>query len=253
MDAERVSARLEQLSNAGSARARGKQLNTLRGIRGVPDGEIARLLAGLWSNDRPKFPRDLDALRTLFGAAYEDGIVAIGLCAALVPDAPDDALDLGLEWLERLDDTGTADALGVLVLGPAALATSSLSELRLATRGHGRPEVRRAGIIAALAWLPEPVTGPGAAALRARVGTKQVQFVDAPASAAVSDQADAFLRDPHPAVQKALRRVLRAWGDADPAALVRWGDSIRGGLPSLLGDEVKRARRRAERATTEEG
>lgn len=55
------------------------------------------------------------------------------------------------------------------------------------------------------------------------------------------------VRDEDAGVRKALRRVLRAWAKHDPASLVTWADGVRGGLPRLLGDEVQRARRRADR------
>ena len=63
----------------------------------------------------------------------------------------------------------------------------------------------------------------------------------------MSEIVDGLLRDESPAVRKALRRVLRAWGQADPEAVTRWAVSVRGGLPRILQSEVKRAQRRSER------
>lgn len=245
MDPELISASLEARSTAEHARKRRQHVQTLRGIRGVPDGDIARITATLWSKDPPSLPDDDADLEALFGTALEDGLVAIGLVAAAAPDAPAEALDLGLDWLERVDDSVTADALGWLVLGPAALASGATGALLGRVRGHGRPEARRAGVMAAMAMTPAPLEGPSAAALRARLGQKDVAFVEAPLDAELTRWAEAFLRDEHPAVRKALRRVLRTWGAASPAALLAWGEGVRGGMPKMLRAEVDRARRRA--------
>jgi len=247
MDPEMLSETLEALSSRGAQRARGKHVHTLRGIRGVPDGEVARVLAAAWYEDPPHLPVDAGDLRQLYGTAFEDGLVAIGLLAATVPDTPREALEEGLDWLDRVDETATSDALGTLVLGPAALVTGALDELLAETMRHGRAEVRRAGAIAALAFLPVPIQGPAAAALRERVGERRVQHVAEAHSDVIAGWLDAFLRDESPLVRKALRRVLREWSGADPEAVVAWADTVHGGLPKILKAEVDRAARRARR------
>jgi hypothetical protein len=245
MDEELISETLEALSTREHAKKRGKHVRTLRGVRGVPDGEVARVATAAWLETRPT-PSDSDALTALFGTAFEDGLVAIGLLAAMVPDSPEDAYDLGLEWLERIDDVNTADALGWLVLGPGALATGELKDLLSRARQSGSHNVRRAVVAAAFAMTPALVTGPAAAPLRARLGVKTVRFMDSAQSDWLTVWADAFLRDEAPAVRKAMRRLLREWTGSDPKAVVEWADAVRGGLPKMLRAEVDRARRKAK-------
>lgn len=246
--AEVVSETLEALSDGETARKLRKQVRTLRGVRGVSLGEVARVTASTWEEVEPRLPDAGPALTALFGTAFEDGLVAIGLLAACVPDAPAAALAVGLDWADRVDDVGTADALGWLVLGPAALlAGEPLDRLR-PLLGHARPSVRRAAVMAGMAWLPHPIEGPSAAAVRGRLGQRSVQWVDAPQSALLTELADRVLRDEAPEVRKAMRRLLRTWTDSDPAAVAAWHDRwmAHGGLPRLLSDETKRAKRKAE-------
>lgn len=245
MDEESISEKLESLSTRDAAKKRGQHVKSLRGIRGVPDGEVARIAAAAWKDMRPRLPAAGDSLDRLFGSAFEDGLVAIALLAALVPDHAEEALDIGLDWLDRTDDLVTADALGWFVLGPAAMAAGALD--RLLARGHrgASVTVRRAVVTAGLAMTTEPLAGPSAAALRERVGNRQVRFVDASLSPHLHAWAHAYLRDDAPQVRKSLRRLLRAWTRDDPAAVATWADSVRGGLPKLLKPEIERARRRA--------
>lgn len=245
--AEVVSETLELASDETTARKLRKQVSTLRGLRGVPLGEVARIAASTWEASRPELPAAEDALNQLFGTAWEDGLVAVGLLAAALPDAPAEALRVGLQWVDRLDEHGTADALGWLVLGPAALLSGDPLAVLDPLLSHARVAARRAAAMAGMAWLPERIEGPSAAPVRARLGQKHVQWVDAPRSDAVAALLDRLVRDEAPEVRKAVRRVLRAWADSDPAAVVDWGDRWRrsGGLPRLLSDEVERARRRA--------
>jgi hypothetical protein len=246
MDAMTVSETLDALSDADTAKRQSKQVQPLKGVRGTPLSEVARILAAIQLEAPPKLPDDAGELSDLFAAAWEDGLIAVGLLAACVPDAPQTTLDIGLEWVNRIDDTATADALGWLVLGGSCLAAGEpLSSL-------GRPShiaARRSVVMAAMAALPEPVEGPAASALRARLSQKRVAWVEAPRSEALHAHLTAWWRDESPAVRKAVRRVLRTWTKSDPAAVVVWGDSIKGGLPKLLRAEVDRARRRANRPT----
>lgn len=245
--AEVVSETLELASDETTARKLRKQISTLRGLRGVPPGEIARIAGSTWEAAQPTLPDAEEPLNQLFGTAWEDGIVAVGLLAAALPDAPADALRVGLRWADRLDEHGTADALGWLVLGPAALLSGDPLQALAPVLAHERTAARRAAAMAAMAWLPERIEGPAAAPVRARLGQRHVQWVDAPRSDAVAALLDRLVRDEAPEVRKAVRRVLRAWTDADPAAVADWGERWRraGGLPRLLSDEVERARRRA--------
>src|SRR5690606_1513532 len=107
--AEVVSETLELASDETTARKLRKQVSTLRGLRGVPLGEVARIAASTWEASRPELPAAEDALNQLFGTAWEDGLVAVGLLAAALPDAPAEALRVGLQWVDRLDEHGTAD------------------------------------------------------------------------------------------------------------------------------------------------
>lgn len=245
--AEVVAETLELASDEATVRKLRTQIRTLRGLRGVPQGELARIAGSVWEAARPSLPDAEEPLDQLFGTAWEDGLVAVGLLAAAVPDAPADALRIGLRWADRLDEHGTADALGWLVLGPAALLSGDPLAALEPVLAHARTAPRRAAAMAGMAWLPERIEGPAAAPVRARLGQRHVQWVDTPRSDAVAALLDRLVRDEAPEVRKALRRVLRAWTDADPSAVVAWGERWRraGGLPRMLSDEVERARRRA--------
>ncbi len=242
-----VSETLEAMSSADMAKKRSRQVMTLRGVRGTPMAEIAQIAAAAWQ-ESPTSLDDADDLSTLFATAWEDGLVAIGLLSAALVDSPEDGLELGLDWADRVDDVATADALGWLVIGPGSLLSNRpVVRVTKGLRGHRRPAVRRVALMAAMAHLPVPVEGPAAAPLRARLGQARAQFVDTPLSPAVAELVSATLRDEAPPVRKALRRVLRTWGKTDPQAVADWGDAVRGGLPKLLRAEVEKARRRAAR------
>lgn len=245
--AEVVSETLELSSDETTARKLRRQISTLRGLRGVPHGELARIAGSVWQAARPTLPDAADALNQLFATAWEDGMVAVGLLAAALPDTPAEALELGLDWAERLDEHATADALGWLVLGPAALLSGKPLEALEPALAHERSAPRRAAAMAAMAWLPTRIEGPAAAPVRARLGQRHVQWVDAPRSDLVAPLLDRLVRDESPEVRKALRRVLRTWADSDAEAVVAWGDRWRGagGLPRILSGEVERAGRRA--------
>lgn len=246
MDVEMISETLEALSDPTVARKAARQTHTLRGIRGTPHGEIARIGSAAWQEHHPT-PADEDALRRLFMSAFEDGLVAVGLLATLVPKHPADALEIGVNWLQLVDEVDTADALGWLVLGPAFAATGPsvdrLQEL-LEPKKDAHPAVRRALAAMGLAFLPHPIQGPSAAPLRQSLSTKRLQFVDTALSPLLACLCTFFVRDEAPQVRKVLRRILRIWAKADPAAVVAWEESVRGGLPKFLSAETKKARGR---------
>lgn len=238
-----LSTQLAALSDDEVAARIQKHTRPLRGVRGVPLGKLAELVAERAAATPARLPEDGAALTELFGAAWEDGLAAIGLLAASVSDDPESALALGLDWADRTDDVTTADALGWLVLGPAAAACDGVGEVLEALGTHPRPETRRAAAAMALAFTPEEVEGPAAAGLRARHGSRALRMVDAPVEPVLSAIVRRFLRDTAPPVQKVLRRIVRSWVDADPAGAVAWARAVPGGLPKLLGAEIDRGRR----------
>lgn len=248
MDESLISEMLEATADEQVARNTRKDVRTIRGIRGTPHAEVAKVANWAWTESRPVLSEE-DSLRRLFMSSWEDGLVAIGLLAALVPDGPAEVLEIGLDWLDRVDDGATADALGWLVLGPGLAGSgpdpARLAELIAPRRKHDHPAVRRALVAMGLAFLPMPIQGPSAAPLRARLGVQVVQFVDAPLSPLVGVICHAFLRDESPTVRKAMRRLIREWVRVDPAAVVAWEGEVRGGLPKLLSAETIRARRKA--------
>lgn len=253
MNPEAIGRALEAASSEATAKAAKKQIHTLRGVRGTPQGDVARIAAEAWKKHRPKLPQDELALDELFGQAWEDGLVAIALLAALGPDRPEDVMETGLDWLDRIDETTVADALGWYVIGAGALACGAdLPALARRLSTHPKVAGRRAGVMAGLAMTPTPIEGAAAGALRARLGEKHVAFVSEPLSEALAGWCDAFVRDEDPTVRKGLRRVVSAWAEADPDAAEAWMEAVRGGAPKLLREaithEARKARRRAERA-----
>ena len=249
MDESLISETLEALARADVARKARRHVSTLRGIRGTPLSEVARVAASAWSEYRPS-PDDESALRRLYMSSWEDGLVAVGLLGAMVPDAPAEALDIGLDWLQRVDDILTADAMGWLVLGPAFAASGAdptrLSTLIAELRAREHAVVRRAAVIQAMAFLPVKLEGAAAAPLRERFRQKEITFVEQPLSELVSVVAHAFLRDEAPTVRKGLRRVLKEWVRHDPAAVVAWEAEVRGGLPKMLSAETRKARNKVK-------
>ena len=245
-----ISDTLDALADGDTARRRGKHLKPFRGLRGTPVREVARVCADSWGESKTRLPQDGDALHELFMAAHEDGLVAVGLLAAAVPDRPHEALDVFDRWVGIVDDLETADALGWLVQGPALLAggepfAASLIEVAR----HDKAVVRRIALMSCMAALPVPVEGPSAAALRARLGQKRVAFVQEPQSAAVAKVLRAFVRDQDPHCRKALGRVGRTLAEHDPEVMAELMDGIQGGLPKAMRLEwekgVKKGRRSA--------
>lgn len=245
LDEGQISEMLESTVNRHNS-ARG--IRTLRGVRGVPHGDVARIAAEAWKDNELDLGDDRAALERLFGMAWEDGMIAIGLTAAALPDDAEEALDIGLGWLSRIDDTGTADALGWMVLGPAVLSTGTpIARLVAAAKDCGHVAARRAAVAAGLAMTSEKLEGPAAAPLRERLGDRSIRFVEGAISPFLTELLLAFVYDDAAEVRKGVRRVLRAWTKDDPQAVVDWGEQVKGGLPKLLGQEVTRARRAAAR------
>lgn len=246
IDATAISAALEAAADGWTARTMRREVQPLRGLRGVPNGKLAPLIDG-FARQNIDLDRDAAELDRLFGSALEDGLVAIALVASRLPTAPDAAWDLGRSWLGRIDDVRTADDLGWLVLGPAALASGQGAGPLLHLKGTQPPIGRRALVAAAMAFLPVPIEGPAAAGLRATLEQRSLAFVSEPRTSDLASFANAFFRDEAPQVQKGMRRLLRAWAGTDPGGLVAWADTVRGGFPKLLGEDVHRARRRIQR------
>lgn len=245
IDAECISETLEALTDDATSRRYAKEHSTLRGIRGVPTGEIARLGDAVWAESGTELPRDRQALQQLYGAAWEDGLVAIGLLATCVPDTPAEALAVGEAWLHRIDDLVSADALGWLVIGGAALATQSPLPV-LEPDAHLMAS--RALASAAMAWIPCPIEGPSAAPLRAKLGTRQIQWTDRTHPEWLAPHCTALLRDRHPCIQKALRRVVKAWATASPEEVTLWASNVPGGIPKVLRADIQRIVKKAARA-----
>lgn len=238
---------LEAFTDSAVARKRAREVQTLRGVRGVPTGEIARIAAAVWVDSTPSV-HDESALTRMFGTAWEDGLIAIGLLAAALPDAPAEALDIARDWADRIDDRSTADALGPLLLGPGLLATGQDPVKALGgLLHHRRPAVRRAAVMAGLAMVPDELKGPEVAPLRARMGTDGVMFVTQAQSPALRALANATLRDKDPSVIKALRRVLAAWSVHDPDAAEDWMSAVKGGVPKIIKEAVTKGARKGRR------
>ncbi|MCB9797547.1 MAG: DNA alkylation repair protein [Alphaproteobacteria bacterium] len=253
LDTDSISEALQKASDADTARKRSKHIQPFRGVRGTPVADITRRLAAAWKAQPAKLPRDEEALNRLFYSAWEDGLVAVGLLAAAALESPHAALDLAERWLPAVDDVETADALGWLVLGPAFVAAGEPAGEALAElRGRERPHARRAGVMGAMALLPEPISGPAAAALREKLGERRLSMSAEPDDAAVHAVLDAFLRDEDPHVRKAVSRLSRSWAQSSPDPAEAWLLGVRGGVPKTLREEVekgiKRGRRKARPA-----
>ena len=101
--------------------------------------------------------------------------------------------------------------------------------------------------MAGMAWTSTPMEGPSAAGLRSQIGSRNVRWTEHSHDARLSALCDGMLRDETPPVRKAMRRVMRAWGQDHPAAVVAWSEQVRGGLPKMLRAEVDRAKRALKR------
>ena len=243
-----ISEALHAASDEHYARRISRHLSPLKGLRGVPSSEIVKVLVSAWKSQRLQLPRDGDALNRLFRAAYEDGLVAIGLAAAALPDAPDEVLDLAEGWLEVADDLETADAIGWLLLGPGLLATGEpfVAHLRelLAEPAAIR---RRTAVISLMAALPVPVEGPSAAALRARAKQKKIAFVEEPMDALLEGVLPRAMKDTNPHVRKATARVMRTWAAFSPDAAEALLAAQPGGVNRTIREETEKGIRKGRR------
>lgn len=247
MDPDLVSETLSALSDPDTARKRRKHLKPFRGLRGTPARGVTEVLVAVWKRDQPELPRDSDALHHIFCTAHEDGMVAIGLAAARVPDSPNEVLDLVDRWLGMADDHETADALGWLLWGPGLLAAGEpVAETLDQVSKNPRPWTRRAAVMALMALLPVPITGQPAGALRERLG-RHVQIVETPQTASLARVCMAFGRDQDPHVRKALIRVLKTWAELEPEPVQTLIDSVRGGVPKQLREQVEKSVRKGRR------
>jgi len=228
-----------------------KQLQPLKGLRGTPHAEVARLIAQTWKKRPVRLVDDGDALHELFCTAHEDGLVALGLVAAALPDDPQGALDLAERWLDMVDDVETADALGWMIYGPAlGAAGEPVGEVLSSWARDPRPAVRRMALMGALSLLPILLEGPTAAGIRARLGEKRVALTDSVDGVSLSRICTAYLRDADASVQKALARVLRSWGIWDPKGVEGFLAGIKGGMPKRLREEAMRGVAKGRRQST---
>ncbi len=248
LDPVTVSTALEAESDGAIARRRGKQVRPLKGLRGVAPGEVARQAAAVWRRG-VDLDRDEDALHDLFCTAHEDGMLALSLAAAGVAQWPAAALGLAERWLEMVDDLETADALGWLVWAPALAGVGDPVGATLARKikASGEPVVRRAAVMGGLALTPTRVEGPAAAALRETWGGDKRGLGDGTAAEDLALVTHAAVRDRDPHVRKALGRLLRSWGAADPDAVAAVLADIHGGVPKQLRLEAERGIRKGRR------
>ncbi len=222
--------------DAVATRAR-RAIRPLRGIRGVPLAVVARTADTIWKRGI-SLPRDADALDAAFGTAFEDGLVAIALAAAALPDSPVVASALGLAWAHRTDDPTTADALGSILLGGSVALAGGVS--RLDALRQGSVWCRRSRWMAAMGRLPVPLEGPAVAGLRARLGTPNVQWVDAPQRADVAALLDDAVKATDPPLHKALRRILTTWSATDEEGCRAWAQPRWSQLPPVVRNALTR-------------
>ena len=224
LDADIISNALEELADKQTRFKKAKHLQPFRGLRGVSARDMGPVIRDAWAGG-VDLTGDAEALRRLFSTAHEDGIVAMALVAAAMPDAPLLALELAEEWLDVVDDTETADALGWLVLGPSLLSQGSamgLSSYCLESRGSCRPHAKRALVMACMAALPIEVEGVAAGALRDRMGVRRLAFVEQVIPDVCDVVLDAFWREDHPHVCKAIARLARSWGECEPETVAKF-------------------------------
>jgi hypothetical protein len=225
----------------------GKQLAPLRGLRGVPGTELTRILVESWTEGGCSLPDDVDDLQQLFLTAFDDGLVAIGLAATCLPDAPAEVEALAQHWLGLVDDIQTADALGWLLWGPALIALQRDFSAAAAAYSHASPAVRRAAVMTGMAALPVAVEGPTAAALRQRMGTRRISFVLKPQDAFLDAHLTQWMRDEDPHVRRSCARMLREWAAVSPDAAESCALAHKGGLPKFLRAALEKGLRKGRR------
>lgn len=244
-----LSSALSKASSPAKARGLKKHLSPLRGIRGAPGSSITDAIGKGWASGvRLDTAADTAALRTLFSTAFEDGLVAIGLAAAALPDAPEAGLALCTHWLSLTDDIQTADALGWLMWMPALLSGAGDGPDALIQAAHRDPYTRRAAVVALMAALPVPIEGPAAAGLRARLDQKRVAFVEAPLDDILEGVLPHFLRDESPQIRKAVGRVAREWASRSPDR-AEAAVTTPGGLHRVIRDDLARGLKKGRRPT----
>lgn len=244
-----LSTALENESDGGVSRRRMKQVQPLKGLRGVTPGEVAAQAARAWRGG-VDLAVDEESLHELFCTAHEDGLLALALVAAAVQDEPEIALSLAERWLEMVDDLETADSLGWLVWAPAlqALGEPVGQVLAACIRASPAPVVRRAAVMGGLALTPERIEGPGAAALRERWKGEKRGLSRTAVSAQLRPIALVGIRDPDPHVRKALGRLLRCWAAAEPDAVEALLAEVKGGVPKQIRAEAERGMQKGRRS-----
>lgn len=243
-----ISDALHQRTDLQYARKRGRQVQPLRGLRGVPARDVVTVLVESWRASPLDLPDEAGQAHKLFTTAFEDGIVAIGLAAAALPDVPYEVLDLADRWLEIVDDVETADALGWLLVGPSLLATPEpfVAAVReLVTHEH--PMRRRVGVLACFSALPVPLEGPAAGALRERLGQRRLAFVEEPMDDYLVELLPLLIRDEEPIVRRALSRVMRTWATFSPEPVAEILRDFPGGVPRILREEVEKGIKKGRR------
>lgn len=243
-----ISAQLQGKTDTDYARKRNKQIQPLRGLRGVPASAVVSVLVETWQASPLDLPDEVGMVNQLFTTAFEDGLVAMGLAAAALPDAPYEVLDLADRWIEAVDDVETADTLGWLLFGPAILATrepfvTSVTELLT----HEHPMRRRVGVLACFAAMPVPIEGAAAAALREKLGQRRLAFVEAPLDELLQQTLPLVIRDEVPLVRRAVARGLRTWATFSPDLVEKALAETRGGVPRYVRDEAEKGIKKGRR------
>lgn len=247
LTADKLSTILSKGSSPAKARGLKKHISPLRGVRGAPGTAITEAINKGWASGvHLDESDDVATLKTLFSTAFEDGMVAIGLAAAALPEDPESGLSLCQHWLGFVDDIQTADALGWLMWMPALLSGAGKGPSALLDAVDADPYTRRAAVMALMAALPVPIEGPAASGLRARLQQRRVAFVEAPLDEILEDTLPAFLRDENPQVRKALGRVARSWASTSPD---RADATVRtpGGLHRVIREELERGLKKGRR------
>lgn len=241
IDVEALRAELAAAADDVTARKHASQVRCLRGIRGVPFGAVARAGDRAWRQSPTTLPDDADAIEALFGTAWEDGLIAVGLLATATGSDPAGAHALALRLAARVDDHVTADALGWLVFGPlAAHLRRPYPEVVEPLLHHHREDVRRIAVSGALAFTPALVEGPSAAPLRAQVGEAKIRISDRVDPRVLGWAIATFRKDE--GVARAVRRLVAVWGAEDRDGLLAFAGSVPGGLPGPLAAEVRKFR-----------